>query len=360
MLKIINKLKNNNFKEGLIVGLFLSLIFLIGFYFGAIYVFSQGQSRYTVFKTQNSGFKFKRGDIQLLTISNDYILTNSKLGIRANPEDLSTTTLLVNHDNPYYNYSSIKTKIKYQPGRNIRSIGIISEAYNSRAVGILGESYTREGSRDWHFGVYGYVPANTARSFAGYFQGKVVINDFDPRGLLSSNSASLGINTTEPRARLEVMGDLIRQTTAIITSGIRQTGGTGVYRSDWPNGWDGGLATWDINAAGIHYDVLQRRSDISLKKDIEYLNSDILNKILNLKPISFHWKNQNHNEKKHFGFIAQEVEKIFPELVMSDNEGKKNLNYEEIIPLLVKSIQEQQKIIDKLQTEIKILKEDKN
>jgi hypothetical protein len=59
MLKIINKLKNNNFKEGLIVGLFLSLIFLIGFYFGAIYVFSQGQSRYTVFKTQNSGFRFK-------------------------------------------------------------------------------------------------------------------------------------------------------------------------------------------------------------------------------------------------------------------------------------------------------------
>jgi hypothetical protein len=74
MLKIINKLKNNNFKEGLIVGLFLSLIFLIGFYFGAIYVFSQGQSRYTVFKTQNSGFRFKN------TIG-DYVPIFSKAGL---------------------------------------------------------------------------------------------------------------------------------------------------------------------------------------------------------------------------------------------------------------------------------------
>ncbi len=74
MLKIINKLKNNNFKEGLIVGLFLSLIFLTGFYFGAIYVFSQGQSRYTVFKTQNSGFRFKNA-------SGDYVPIFSKAGL---------------------------------------------------------------------------------------------------------------------------------------------------------------------------------------------------------------------------------------------------------------------------------------
>jgi hypothetical protein len=74
MLKIINKLKNNNFKEGLIVGLFLSLIFLTGFYFGAIYVFSQGQSRYTVFKTQNSGFRFKN-------TSGDYVPIFSKAGL---------------------------------------------------------------------------------------------------------------------------------------------------------------------------------------------------------------------------------------------------------------------------------------
>jgi hypothetical protein len=76
MLKIINKLKNNNFKEGFIVGLFLSLIFLIGFYFGAIYVFSQGQSRYTVIRTENEGFRFKKGNTNLLTI-----LGNGNVGI---------------------------------------------------------------------------------------------------------------------------------------------------------------------------------------------------------------------------------------------------------------------------------------
>jgi hypothetical protein len=116
MLKIINKLKNNNFKEGLIVGLFLSLIFLIGFYFGAIYVFSQGQSRYTVFKTQNSGFRFENtiGDyvpifskaglfsptssepnLVLTSLDGENILRKQKFKITLRPDSVTLTRILL-------------------------------------------------------------------------------------------------------------------------------------------------------------------------------------------------------------------------------------------------------------------------
>jgi 5-hydroxyisourate hydrolase-like protein (transthyretin family) len=122
MLKIINKLKNNNFKEGLILGLFLSLIFLIGFYFGAIYVFSQGQSRYTVFKTQNSGFRFKNtsGDyvpifskaglfsptssdanLVLTSLDGENILRKQKFKITLRPDSVILTRIMVRNYNSY-------------------------------------------------------------------------------------------------------------------------------------------------------------------------------------------------------------------------------------------------------------------
>jgi len=72
-MKLINNLKNQKFKEGLLLGIILSFIFILGFYIGVIYVFSQGQQRFTVFKTDNEGFRFSKkypngADLTLLTL----------------------------------------------------------------------------------------------------------------------------------------------------------------------------------------------------------------------------------------------------------------------------------------------------
>lgn len=55
---------------------------------------------------------------------------------------------------------------------------------------------------------------------------------------------------------------------------------------------------------------------------------------------------------EYFGFIAQEVEPIFPELVSTDENGDKFISYTEFIPLLVEAIKEQQTEIEALQTQI--------
>ena len=72
----------------------------------------------------------------------------------------------------------------------------------------------------------------------------------------------------------------------------------------------------------------------------------------------FDWK--NGDAQNVAGFIAQEVEEVLPELVTdykySDTETKKSLKMGDILPTLVKAIQEQQEQINQLRAEIAVLK----
>ncbi len=65
-----------------------------------------------------------------------------------------------------------------------------------------------------------------------------------------TDTGLVGINTLAPAARLHVQGASASQTTAIIT------GNGGQYRTDWPTGWLGGLATWDILCSGVRTSLL--------------------------------------------------------------------------------------------------------
>ena len=77
------------------------------------------------------------------------------------------------------------------------------------------------------------------------------------------------------------------------------------------------------------------RSDIRLKNNIEELNDNHLDRLNRLVPKSYGFKNDG---LEHFGFIAQEVEKDFPNLVSMDDDGMKSVNYLEMIPLLLHKI----------------------
>jgi hypothetical protein len=54
------------------------------------------------------------------------------------------------------------------------------------------------------------------------------------------------------------------------------------------------------------------------------------------------------DEGLQFGFIAQEFEKVIPELVKSDKDGYKSIDYVKLTPVLVEAIKEQQKQIEEL------------
>jgi len=91
-------------------------------------------------------------------------------------------------------------------------------------------------------------------------------------------------------------------------------------------------------------------SDASLKKNIETVDS-ALDKVLALRGVTFDWKD---SDVSAYGFIAQEVEEVLPELV-SDEEIK-SVQYGNITAVLVEAVKEQQKQIEELREELRLLK----
>jgi hypothetical protein len=126
----------------------------------------------------------------------------------------------------------------------------------------------------------------------------------------------------------------------------------------------------DIHAAGNIFNL----SDVSTKENIEDIDADFLNKVIeDIRPRTYHFKRDiqedNREEKEeaaptptpaptHYGFIAQEVEQVLPELVSFTADTDKNgnalkcVNYVEFIPLLLKKIQLMQKEIDELKEKV--------
>jgi len=87
-------------------------------------------------------------------------------------------------------------------------------------------------------------------------------------------------------------------------------------------------------------------SSIRYKKDVEPLESaiDTINK---LQGVSYNWKDTG---KKDFGFIAEDVGKVIPEIVewSQDSQYANTMDYTRIISFLVEAVKEQQKKIDLL------------
>jgi multimeric flavodoxin WrbA len=95
-------------------------------------------------------------------------------------------------------------------------------------------------------------------------------------------------------------------------------------------------------------------SDVILKENILKINNLKSDLILNLESVEFTFKN-DVKQQLHYGFIAQDVEKIYPELVDKSELGFKTINYIELIPLLVTKIQDQQNQIDELKRIVNLL-----
>jgi trimeric autotransporter adhesin len=151
-------------------------------------------------------------------------------------------------------------------------------------------------------GFYLYDGANTNSIFL-YGEGSSFIN-----------SGNLGIGTTAPTQLLDVNGGArIRGMTTGVVS-------TSVYRTA-----DGTLITGS--------------SDIRLKENIQPLQNS-LSKVVQLKGVSFNWK-ADATKKRSIGFIAQDFEKVIPELAFTnEKDGYKGINYAEVTAVLAEAIKE--------------------
>jgi hypothetical protein len=86
-------------------------------------------------------------------------------------------------------------------------------------------------------------------------------------------------------------------------------------------------------------------SDKSLKSNVKPITNP-LNVINSLQGVSFKWKDSKENA---YGFIAQEVEKVLPEIISTSEEGIKSVKYLQLIAFLVEAIKDQDIRIKKLE-----------
>ncbi|MCB9192859.1 MAG: tail fiber domain-containing protein [Flavobacteriales bacterium] len=105
---------------------------------------------------------------------------------------------------------------------------------------------------------------------------------------------------------------------------------------------------------------INETSDVRFKKNIEGI-TDALSTVLKLEGVTYNWRTEDFPEKefsteREYGVIAQQIEKFIPELVHTDADGYKSVQYSHMVPLLIEAIKEQNALLSNQDSEIAKLK----
>lgn len=142
--------------------------------------------------------------------------------------------------------------------------------------------------------------------------------------------------------------DTLRLGNKFTLSGVGSTVDGKVFNDEWlrladlnNNGYFGGLAAgklWSING-------LVQRSDERTKRDVRDVRGDEVDQLMKLRPVAFKLKTEGTDAKEKFGFIAQQVERTFPDkaIVQTGPDGMKGVKYDEVVPLLLARAQQENK-----------------
>jgi len=156
-----------------------------------------------------------------------------------------------------------------------------------------------------------------------------------------------------------------------LTKKITIDGGSDVFRPYTNNTVSLGNSSYKWTAVYATNGTIQT-SDARYKTNISDISYG-LKDIMKLRPVSYSWKNDKLNigTGVNLGFVAQELENIVPDVVVhtqteidkethqpaSEFSDVYGVKYSELIPVLVKAIQEQQAEIEQLKERIKVLEQ---
>ena len=148
---------------------------------------------------------------------------------------------------------------------------------------------------------------------------------------ISATNGNVGVGTLSPADKLHVAGDA-----------RVGTGTTGCVKDA-----DGTVIAGTCS------------SDARLKKNVVALER-MLDKVSRLKPVRFNWRSEEFPERGlgdevQLGLIAQEVERVLPELVVEDEDGFKRVRYSELPLLLLQALSEQLERTERLERQLEEL-----
>lgn len=347
------------------------------------YVFNTNQL-YVTFKSNPDGSVGSGYDIVLRRMDNSTSATET-----VSPNSYAGNTFLFNATKGAVRSGRLSnTDIGYYStamGYNVIASGYYSTAMGSNTTAsedyttAMGRNTIASGNYSTAIGLYTTASGNYSTAMgsntmaSGHYSTAMGDND-----TASGNySTAMGYNTTASGTASTAMGNhttaqaygslvfgtvnvIAGNSSAWVASDPLLVAGNGVSTSSPSNA----LTLYkngNLTIAG----TLTQSSDARLKKDIQPLDNS-LEKIAQLSGYHYHWKKDNTDARLQTGVIAQEVQKVMPELVTTNDNGDLTVNYNGITPYLIEGMKEQQKtiedmkaLIDKLTSRITLLESEK-
>lgn len=239
-------------------------------------------------------------------------------------------------------------------------------AYVSSGVGSGGEDLAHFASNCWWNGTQWVVPNPGRRSSVlqlqngrlVFYQGVVPGGPPTTPRLTIDGNGNVGIGASNPLEGIVHVGSAGFNTRFLLDNGIiiSQKNVSGTVRNllthytdnrvylDSPDG-DLVLRTGDylwtlaLDPAGngVLRGTLTQLSDLRDKTAIAPI-PDALERVCALQGVMFRWRGQESSQRLQMGFIGQEMEKVFPELVATNSEGKKSVAYANLTAALIEAV----------------------
>lgn len=200
-----------------------------------------------------------------------------------------------------YGVLGVVDPMNYTHGRNYGVSGMIGQ---------LGNHYGGTGVYGTCFTYYYYYPTNIQDAYAGYFDGAVkVAGNFTATSMYTPAGSSL----YEKVVSLNERGEDTKTLDKLLAMNV------------------------------IEYNMKSRLSD-ELSDDAKQDENEELRK-------AYEYLKKEEGKmcaRRHFGIEAEELQKIYPDLVLEAQDGTLAVNYVEMVPLLLRSIQELKQELDKV------------